>query len=146
MTVFSTVGYGDLSPTSDLSRVFTMVYASGGILILGVFFGQIAHRVFERNEEKVKARLLNGRKKVKEQFSKKDTSKDFSSESSLMGDLFLIFRVQASMLVIIALVAVPIVYIEGWDIVQGIYWMFVTGTTIGFVSNLRMISMEFIQK
>jgi voltage-gated potassium channel len=37
----ATVGYGDLTPTTPISRAFTIVYVINGVVILLVFFDQI---------------------------------------------------------------------------------------------------------
>ena len=47
----STVGYGDLTPTTDLSKVFTIVYS---LLTIGVFVGvvtKLAQAILARRKE-----------------------------------------------------------------------------------------------
>jgi voltage-gated potassium channel len=52
----ATVGYGDLTPTTPLAKVFTMVYVVNGIVILLALFDRIravrARRVDESDSDK----------------------------------------------------------------------------------------------
>lgn len=65
-------------------------------------------------------------------FSQQDTSNPPPPVRSFQKDLFHILQVEAKILAILAIVASPIIYMEGWDPIMGIYWMFITGGTIGF--------------
>ncbi|WP_206484224.1 potassium channel family protein [Thalassotalea sp. G2M2-11] len=42
MMTLSTIGYGDLHPTTDLSKIFTMFYAIVGVGLFVAFLTQIA--------------------------------------------------------------------------------------------------------
>jgi len=47
----TTVGYGDLTPTTDASKIFTMVFLISGMGILGAFvalLGEQALREYDR--------------------------------------------------------------------------------------------------
>ena len=57
MTI-STVGYGDLTPTTPLSKIFTMIYAILGIGLFASFVGKlVALRINYRAEHHEKRRL-----------------------------------------------------------------------------------------
>ena len=47
MVTFTTVGYGDISPGSQMGRLFTCVYAVAGIVIIGAIIGKIGEHVAE---------------------------------------------------------------------------------------------------
>ncbi len=47
VTTLTTVGYGDLAPTTPASKVFTMVYLLLGVGVLVVFVGKLASHVIE---------------------------------------------------------------------------------------------------
>src|SRR3989338_109200 len=46
----STIGYGDLYPTTDISKIFTVFYAFAGIVILAAALSIIAGAYFEKRE------------------------------------------------------------------------------------------------
>lgn len=60
----STIGYGDLYPTTDISKIFTVFFAFAGIGILAAALSIIAGAYFEKRErllgESLHKRLLNG--------------------------------------------------------------------------------------
>ncbi|MBI5003479.1 two pore domain potassium channel family protein [Candidatus Kaiserbacteria bacterium] len=57
-----TVGYGDLSPHTDLGKVFTIVYLFVGVGVLLSFIYSIAHHVIEENKS---APLLSERLRLR---------------------------------------------------------------------------------
>lgn len=63
---------------------------------------------------------------------------EVSSEESALGKFKESFKVyfgicmnQIGIFVILIAVAIPVILIEKWDLSKGIYWMVITGTTIG---------------
>ena len=44
VVTLTTVGYGDLSPTTDASKLFTVAYLAAGISLLGASFNEIMKR------------------------------------------------------------------------------------------------------
>ena len=51
----TTVGYGDLSPSTDASKLFTVVYVISGISL----FGALLNEVMKRRAHRVAGRRLN---------------------------------------------------------------------------------------
>mmetsp|Transcript_3156 Transcript_3156/g.4958 ORF Transcript_3156/g.4958 Transcript_3156/m.4958 type:complete len:381 (+) Transcript_3156:58-1200(+) len=47
MVTFTTVGYGDISPGSQIGRLFTCIYAVAGVVIIGAIIGKIGEHVAE---------------------------------------------------------------------------------------------------
>lgn len=131
VVVFTTVGYGDLSPTNDLSRVFVIFFAIYGIVILGIFLGLLGELIIKRHDENLKKRMKNIRIKILEQFGEDDTALP-PEERSLFREVVTISLAEAPIVAILVVLGAPIVYLEGWEVIQGVYWMVVTGTTIGF--------------
>lgn len=43
----TTIGYGDLTPTTDVSKVFTVCYVVSGVAMFGVFVRKIANRAID---------------------------------------------------------------------------------------------------
>lgn len=52
LITLTTVGYGDLVPTTTLSKIFTMVYLILGMSILLGFLNNIAGKIFEDRKER----------------------------------------------------------------------------------------------
>ncbi len=53
----TTIGYGDFSPTTDVSKIFTMFFVIAGVsFILGLLNFVIGRTVKERTEKKLKGK------------------------------------------------------------------------------------------
>jgi len=131
VVVFTTVGYGDLSPSNNTSRFAVMVFAFYGIVILGIFLGLVGDFILERYESRTKDKVSNAQLKVMEQFSAEDSALP-ARERSFFGELWDVCRAEAPIILCLIAAGSPIAYIEGWDVVQGLYWMLITGSTVGF--------------
>lgn len=55
----TTVGYGDFTPTSDASRLFTVFYLLTGVGAVVASLGVIGARYLEIRDRKIKERLAN---------------------------------------------------------------------------------------
>lgn len=55
VVTLATIGYGDLTPTTDIAKLFSILYIFVGVGILGVFISTVAHasmrRTLERQEQ-----------------------------------------------------------------------------------------------
>jgi hypothetical protein len=56
VTTLTTIGFGDPSPTSDLSKAFTIVYVIVGIGLIGSFIAAVAARSREIDAERQRRR------------------------------------------------------------------------------------------
>ena len=54
--LFTTIGYGDYCPSSDLSRFYTIFLALYGVVILGILIGNVGQFVVDRHDEAVRRR------------------------------------------------------------------------------------------
>jgi hypothetical protein len=111
--------------------MFTVLFASIGIIILGIFLGILGTRIFEAHNKEVKKIRKSVSEKILKQFSSEDTSED-RPERTFSQDVVEILGLETPMLLILGSIALPVIYLEDWDLSTGIYWMFVTGTTVGF--------------
>lgn len=58
VTTITTLGYGDITPTSMYSKALVIIESLGGLLLLGLFLNDEAHRGHERkNTESLKNQL-----------------------------------------------------------------------------------------
>jgi voltage-gated potassium channel len=53
----TTIGYGDLHPTTDLGKIFTIFYCIVGIGIVATFITSVASRSARRLEQRVERRM-----------------------------------------------------------------------------------------
>jgi hypothetical protein len=63
VATLSTVGYGDLHPTSDASRLFTALYIISGVAITLAALGIIGKNYLEKREKKILERRGRIKKK-----------------------------------------------------------------------------------
>jgi voltage-gated potassium channel len=61
VTTLSTVGYGDMHPTTEISRLFTSFYILSGVAIALAALGIIGMNYLEKREKKI----LERREKIK---------------------------------------------------------------------------------
>lgn len=63
----TTIGYGDLTPTHDISKLFTVIFAFSGIGIFFFSMSIIAEHYFHLNVFHLEKRIKKVEKKQKEQ-------------------------------------------------------------------------------
>jgi hypothetical protein len=51
LITLATIGYGDLTPTTPIAKVFTMFYAINGIVVLLALFDRIRSVRVQRHDE-----------------------------------------------------------------------------------------------
>ena len=61
VVTLSTVGYGDLHPTSDASRLFTAFYILVGVAVVLSSLGVIGTTHLRRRENRIESRILRRR-------------------------------------------------------------------------------------
>lgn len=93
-------------------------FALYGIIILGIFLGIVGSYIMEKHDETMNQRMKNARTKVLEQFEPQDTSLP-PKKHFFFSDLVSISIAEAPIIVILAILAIPIVYIEHWDPIMG---------------------------
>ncbi|CAH0726902.1 unnamed protein product, partial [Brenthis ino] len=122
-TVVSTIGYGNLAPTTHLSRILMIFYGLFGIPINGILLANLG--------EYFALQLISVYRKYKRKNEKRADKLDyFFHNLGMLGQIFL--YLVPGFLFFIFMPACIFVVFEGWDYVAGIYYAFVTLTTIGF--------------
>ena len=79
VTTISTVGYGDLTPTTVWSRNFTALFALGGVSCLGVVLGIVGSNLMDRQAHAMESTLHSNRAHVMTVFSSPPSSLSLSS-------------------------------------------------------------------
>jgi len=135
VVTFTTVGYGDLSPTTELSKIFTAFYSLGGISILGVALGVIGSRVVE-----YETRLISKVDKVASDFRrcffKNRKEKNQCKVSSLEDKsvMLQLWKAYVPVLVVLLLGSIVIAKTEGWSFMNAFYFCTLTAVTVGKLS------------
>lgn len=138
VTIFTTVGYGDMSPASSTAgMLFTMFFALYGIIILGIFLGILADMAVARQEKlnEEAAKRASG-SYLDTMLSKlPDVIDDEAADdpnASFLYDIYEVGKDLRTNLVILIILATPIITLEKWSIMEGLYWLLITCTTVGF--------------
>ncbi|PZC77791.1 hypothetical protein B5X24_HaOG202981 [Helicoverpa armigera] len=122
-TVVSTIGYGNLAPTTHLGRILMIFYGLFGIPINGILLANLG--------EYFGMQLISVYRKYKRRNEKRAHNLGYYfTNLGMLGQIFL--YLVPGFLFFIFLPACIFVVFEGWDYVAAIYYAFVTLTTIGF--------------
>ena len=98
--------------------MYTIALAFYGIVILGIFLGIVGEYIIEAQLESMERRMANTRVKVMEQFSPQNSSTGPVTRS-FGRDLVVIFVKEIPIILVLAAIATPIIYNEGWDAIMG---------------------------
>ncbi|KAL5240345.1 hypothetical protein ACI65C_007755 [Semiaphis heraclei] len=115
LTTLSTIGYGNLHPTSGTGRILVLVYSLIGIPLNGIVLTQLGS-FFE-------SRILRAHYSYK-------TQRMMGPQLSLILDI--VTYLIPGIIVFIFLPAGLISYFEDWTFDESVYFTFVTLTTIGY--------------
>jgi potassium channel subfamily K len=157
VVMFTTIGYGDMSPSTQASQLFTIFFALYGIVILGLFLGIIGEVLVEAQQGAVKAVRERAQKRMMEMFSHEndaraaaaaaaagaihvleseddDTVKEEEQnvENHLCIDIYKALGRMAPILSFVVIAALLIGHAEGWTIITSLYYCVITATTVGF--------------
>ncbi|XP_076303483.1 open rectifier K[+] channel 1 isoform X2 [Lasioglossum baleicum] len=128
-TVVSTIGYGNLAPTTVLSRILMIFYGLIGIPINGILLSQLGEffgHVFVKAHQKYKSYKQNART---DYCPRKLTT----FETRKVGLAVQIFAyLTPGFVMFIFFPAFLFSYYEDWSYDEAVYYAFVTLTTIGF--------------
>mmetsp|Transcript_23894 Transcript_23894/g.34952 ORF Transcript_23894/g.34952 Transcript_23894/m.34952 type:complete len:428 (+) Transcript_23894:129-1412(+) len=160
LTVLTTVGYGDVIPSTFAGRLFTCIFGLGGIAFIGAALTAIGSMIMESEvkaiEEAQRAsrrRLMNifeGMPHVLDRFHK-DKSKRSIIEAEGMDNACKVIEEELKpkvatwrkmlrnvifehwpITLALTMVGTMIGRLEGWTLSQAIYYSITTGSTIGF--------------
>ncbi|CAF0926222.1 unnamed protein product [Brachionus calyciflorus] len=125
ITIITTIGYGQLTPNTNLGKIFTIIVAFIGIPINIVFLAKIGELL-----KKGSAYLLKPFQKI-------------SKNKQLFIIFQLIFSIISGTIIFLLLPGVFIMKLESWSYIDALYYTFVTLFTIGFGdfvagSNLKL--------
>ena len=154
----TTIGFGDLSPTTPLSKVLTIFFGINGIVLLLVFFdlirqvrGMEAVNMAEKMAHSDLPRVQKLGEDAKESLAKPTPKPPAWVELSQRFPLFHLIKGTLTRLFLIDLLkdthsrgvlvyagvtivigAIAFQQVEGWSFLNSIYFMVITMTTIGY--------------
>lgn len=156
VSIFTTVGYGDITPgKSTAGKIFTIFFALYGIIILGIFLGilgdfaaETQHKAYKEVRNAATNKYLkliksktgespeDSEEEDEEEEEKDPNEKDkfyqwLRTYDQFAADIYAAVKDQKVLLVILLILSIPIVLIEKWSLIDGLYWLAITGTTIG---------------
>lgn len=131
---FTTVGYGDLVPTSDASRLFTAFFAFTGIAILGIALGVLGSNVIDAETKAMDQARELSTYQVMSLFDLPQKLEEVETEppspwhqSALVRGALPIFA-----LLLLCCWMVSIVFDFGWNADSTFYYCITTATTVGY--------------
>lgn len=139
VSLLTTVGYGDLVPSSDATRLFLVWFSLYGVGILGIFLGIIGYALAEMQQNWVEQlQTGNARATLKALADASESNvSDRSQRSqhhhkSLAMEVLKIILLESPILVLVLVLALIMGYFEGWSAIQSIYFAVISVTTVGF--------------
>ena len=144
VSTFTTVGYGDLEPSTVPGMLFTIVFAVYGVIILGIFIGIFGHYLSEGQAKAVKIMKRKRHKRIisvllteqTERQRKKEVQriKDtfFSDHHSLLKDIIRVIKREAPEILFVMLLALILGIREGWSLTSTLYFCVMSASTTGF--------------
>lgn len=139
-----TVGYGDLQPTNEMSRVFTCIYAIGGSALLGIVLGVVGSNLIDAEvRAATRARDMKQYQVLSVFKENQDVATDENKvveekdeESSEEGKTWFLSHGQRYYLLPAAFVLSILAFVlsreSGWSFIDTIYFCVTTATTTGF--------------
>lgn len=134
---FTTIGYGDITPTTDGGRLFTVVFGLYGIFILGFFAGIIGEKIVETHNAAVQAVEDRARQRFKRLFSvaeeENHEQQEDETERTAMGIICDLAQLQLPLISTILIFGILYgVLFEGWTVVESVYFASITASTVGY--------------
>jgi Ion channel/EF-hand domain pair len=161
VSTFTTVGYGDLQPTTVPGKIFTIFFAIYGVIVLGIFMGVVGHAISEAQANAMKKlkkerqdELLDTIFTAADQQSQAstttagDASNIFQSEhdrlmlrarggilrdhDSILDDVQEVVRSEFPALLLVMTTAGYLGMREGWSLLNIMYFTVMSASTTGF--------------
>jgi potassium channel subfamily K, other eukaryote len=158
VATFTTVGYGDLQPSTVPGKIFTIFFAIYGVIVLGIFMGVVGHAISEAQAKAMK-KLKKERQDelldtmfAAEQNPQATTTADdaskFQSEHdrlllvrrggilrdhvSILDDIQEVVRSEFPALLLVMVTAGYLGMREGWSVLNIMYFTVMSASTTGF--------------
>jgi len=134
IVTFTTIGYGDMTPSTKGGEIFTCFFALFGVMFVAVCLGTLCSQLiesevqaFEKTRENISTALLAADDEVR----KERKSKSYGKKSMALSWLPFALAAFTALSIIIG-GAYYIGSKEGWTWSECLYFAVITSTTIGF--------------
>lgn len=122
VVTFSTVGYGDLRPSTADSKLFSCLFALIGIGIIGIALGFIGQNLVQ-----AQIAALQRSQKNKEEVPEEDIT--FMHSFPMLRNVLLFF---CPIVLMTVFGSVVVGSYEKWGWIDSVYWCVMTGTSVGY--------------
>ncbi|XP_073751799.1 potassium channel subfamily K member 10 isoform X2 [Callorhinus ursinus] len=132
-TVITTIGYGNIAPSTEGGKIFCILYAIFGIPLFGFLLAGIGDQlgtIFGKSIARVE-KVFRGDEADLPIFLLCCSQKKQVSQTKIRVISTILF-ILAGCIVFVTIPAVIFKYIEGWTTLESIYFVVVTLTTVGF--------------
>ncbi|XP_072618288.1 potassium channel subfamily K member 10 isoform X1 [Vulpes vulpes] len=132
-TVITTIGYGNIAPSTEGGKIFCILYAIFGIPLFGFLLAGIGDQlgtIFGKSIARVE-KVFRGDEADLPIFLLCCSQKKQVSQTKIRVISTILF-ILAGCIVFVTIPAVIFKYIEGWTALESIYFVVVTLTTVGF--------------
>lgn len=125
--VFTTIGYGDLHPTTVTGEIWTMGLALYGIVLLGVFLGVLGasvvdaqHELLAKSQKEVQSEVLEAVAQDPNEIMivSGNRSNNKKQQPSLMWEILTVIALETPIVCILIAIALSIGHAEGWSVFQ----------------------------
>lgn len=140
--LFCTIGFGDVAPDNLKGRIFTIFLAFYGIVVSGIFLGVLGEYLVAKHSEALERRrrkvgtqvvqnLKNDMNVIQAEQINFSSTNESARERTLWEDVWSVAVSETPILVFLLFVGLGVGYVEGWSTIDSIYWLVISGTTIG---------------
>lgn len=135
---FTTIGYGDIVPTTDASRLFTAFFALSGVACLGIALGVLGSNLVEAHTKAIDQASQLSRYQVMSLFdssSKISNNLDARQPSEIPKSPWYQCTFVRQVFPLFTCLFIFCWFLgndAGWDAVETFYFCVITGTTVGF--------------
>jgi len=131
---FTTIGYGDVSPTTDGGLLFTVFFSLYGVFILGYFAGLAGEKFVDYQNSRREKMRNSARRQMTAMFEEQEDGEERKNTRHVVLNLiFDAIRIQIPLVTI--LLGVGISYgtiVEHWTFIESLYFTVLTFSTVGY--------------
>lgn len=143
VATFSTVGYGDLAPTTQSGQIFTILFAVYGVIILRIFIGIVGHAISEgqaraigqfkkgRQQKLLKA-LFQSNRNVNSSVNDGVRENWLTDHITLLDDVMHVCRTELPEILVVIILAYILGVREGWSFTSTMYFAIMSASTTGY--------------